>query len=492
MVPAQRNSITNASMLGAILSNMKIQLLSFICFFGHNIVLTQSQAVLVASISHSSKDTIQVIVEDNNVLWKSDTYNLLRQDDRYMGNLPISKASFFYLKEGANYIHGFIEPGDSLLIRYDAAKKNETLSFDGKKRGVLSLYNKFIQFKLRDKLKAQLPVAKQSKYPFDHLFQFLDSIENGFLKQLQQLKYELSNEAMQALTGYIKAQTLSSRYHAVGLVYHESAEQTIATRTNELTNYSQQQIKNLRRFEEKYHGVSAYVNAVYNVLFRHYADLLLEGKVDKSLTAKFAFLHSQLPPKLRTPVLTMFIEYEMGVTNDAAEIQYIAEQYFTNESEEVYNSYVASKIRNLAALKKGLPAPAFTLADEKGQMVNIDTFRGKVIYIDFWYASCVPCHALFNKLKPVKESYRDHPEVVFLNVSIDPEELWKTALKKFKIEGRHVFTQNQGSEHAIIKDYKVGQYPTTFLIDKEGRVYNATPPDDPNELMKQIETMIKQ
>ena len=137
-------------MLGAILSNMKIQLLSFICFFGHNIVLSQSQAVLVASISHSSKDTIQVIVEDNNVLWKSDTYNLLRQDDRYMGNLPISKASFFYLKEGANYIHGFIEPGDSLLIRYDAAKKNETLSFDGKKRGVLSLYNKFIQFKLRD------------------------------------------------------------------------------------------------------------------------------------------------------------------------------------------------------------------------------------------------------------------------------------------------------------------------------------------------------
>lgn len=467
-------------------------LLFGLAFFLIDLTASGQSAVFVASIANPSRDTVNVVVEDNDVIWKSDSYHLPIQNKRYQVRIPVSKPSFFYLKEGSHYVHGLIEPGDSIFIQYDGTKKNETLSFAGSKKEANTLYNQFIQFGLRDQLKAQLPVAKQKPYPFDHLFYFLDSLEHLYLEKLNKLKHELSGEALEALTGYIKAQFLFNRYNSVTFVYHESPEQTIANRPTELTAYSLRQIESLRQFDENYYGVSAYVNSVYKVLFLHYDGLLLEGKADKNLAKKFAYLNSQLPPKLRAPVLTMFIEYEMGVTNDAAEIQAIIKNYFTNAADEVYNSYVISKFDNLAALKKGLPAPDFTLDDEKGQKITLDALKGKVIYMDFWFASCGPCHVLFEKLKPVKEHFRKHPEVVFLNVSIDPETLWKASLKKFAIEGYHVFTQNKGSHHSIIKDYKVGQYPTTFLIDKNGRVYNAKPPDDPDELITQIEQMLQQ
>jgi cytochrome oxidase Cu insertion factor (SCO1/SenC/PrrC family) len=237
--------------------------------------------------------------------------------------------------------------------------------------------------------------------------------------------------------------------------------------------------------------VSAYVNSVYGVLFRHFDGLVLDGKVDKGLDNKFAYLSAQIPPKLRIPVLTMFLEYEMGKTNDASEISFIIDKYFKNDSSNVYNSYVRSKFQNLVELKKGLPAPTFILEDESGSLVSLEGLRGKVVFIDFWFSACAPCHVLFKQLIPVKEYFKDQPSVVFLNVSIDKDQLWKESLSRYRIQGFHAFTQNMGSEHRMIKDYKVVQYPTTFLIDKNGTIFNANPPDNPDELIGQIQRLLE-
>ena len=469
---------------------MRVLLSCLTCFLFTYAAYSQPVAVLAASIKNSTTDTIEIKVEDNDVIWKWDTYHLIKKDGSFQGNLPVKKPSFFYLKEGPNYVNGLIEPGDSIGIQYDAYNMGATLLFAGNKKNSLKIYNQLVRFKLRDKLKLQLPIAKQNPNPFDYLLHYLDSLESFYLNGIRQHSKEMSTEALTALNGYIKAQFISSRYHAVTQVYSESVDKTLEVRVKELTKYSLQQIKTIRQFEEKYNEVSAYVNAVYGVLFRHYDGLQLEDKMDKSLTKKFAYLNSQLPAKLRTPVLTMFIEFEMGKTNDANEIKSVIDQYFTSDANEVYNNYINSKFQALTALKKGLPAPNFTLQDKNGQVVTLDSLRGKVIYIDFWFASCMPCHALFKKLKPVKDYFRDQTEIIFLNVSVDTEKLWKESLQKFQIHGYHVFTQNKEREHSIIKDYKVFQYPTSFIIDRNGKIFNANPPDDPKELISQIEQIL--
>jgi thiol-disulfide isomerase/thioredoxin len=406
---------------------MKMQkillLLSFLII--NHIASGQGTAVIVASITNPSKDSIEIKVEENDVIWQSDRYHFVLKDGRYQGNISLKKPSFFWLREGSNYVNGFIEPGDTIVIRYDANKINETLSFEGSKRTALQIYNQLIQYRLRDSLKAQLKIAKQTPYPFDHLLHYLDSLETTFLNRLNDVRNEVSESAMTAFTGYIKAQFLSTRYHAVSIVYSETVDKTLETRRKELSSYSLEKVKNLRQFDEKFKDVSAYVNAIYGILFRYYDGLLLEGKAEKAIPAKFEYLASQIPPRLRTPVLTMFIEFEMGKTNDANEIRYIIDKYFTDPGEEVYNSYVYANFQSLAALKKGLPAPPFTLMDEKGERISLENLKGKVVYMDFWFASCAPCHALFKKLKPVKEHFRDNQQVVFLNVSIDSYKVWK-------------------------------------------------------------------
>jgi hypothetical protein len=41
-------------------------------------------------------------------------------------------------------------------------------------------------------------------------------------------------------------------------------------------------------------------------------------------------------------------------------------------------------------------------------------------------------------------------------------------------------------QHPVIKDYKVYGYPTSRLIDKNGKIFRAVPSTNPTELVKQI------
>ena len=111
--------------------------------------------------------------------------------------------------------------------------------------------------------------------------------------------------------------------------------------------------------------------------------------------------------------------------------------------------------------------------------------------MDFWFGACAPCHSLFTQIKPVKEHFKQNDNVVFLTISVDDNNLWKDALKKFKIPGYHAYTENKERAHAVIKDYKVQEYPTTFLIDKNGNIFLARPSTNPDELTSQIEEALK-
>lgn len=432
-------------------------------------------------------DTIKIILQTDNITRRSEVHRVPVYKGRFADTLQITTPTYFYTDDGANYVNGLIEPGDKITIVYNADSANTTLKFKGTGAEKMLFINALIKLKLYTRLKGQLPIAKTKKYPFDFLFTYSDSISNAMFNQLDAAKLLMSPESYSLFSADIKATVMGNKYRSVGLMYHESVDETLHTRDKELTKSSKHYLQHILSFDETLYYSSNYVNEVYNMLFVHYDGLILASKISKNLIDKYAYLSKKLPGKLKVPVLTLFLEYDIEKLNQAEDVEILISQIYSSPEDSVYKKHVEKRYADATTFKKGMNAPDFILENEKGEKVTLAAFKGKVLYIDFWYKACGPCHALFQTIEPVKKYFSLHNEVVFLNISVDRKETWEEALKKYTIPGYHVFTENKESSHPIITSYKVAGYPTTCLIDRKGKIFIATPSNNPAELKKQIE-----
>ena len=461
-------------------------------------IFAQGQPVSIISgkIINPISDTLKCVLKINSITLETRTITIIAKNGEFKEALPIAKPTFFYVKDGQNYIHGLIEPGDNILIQYNAADFRNSLSFSGKGREKCVFLNSFysdrISFMDKKNYKERVLTAKNQKYPFDYLLNVVDSVENKYFQKLDSIKTFLSRESFVCLKAQVKSAFLSSRYHAITDVYSESLDETLEKRKNELTSRTKQDIEGLLKFDDSFYASTAYAEAVYNILFVHYAALQMTNKKSEKLLDKYDYLNKHLTKNLKIPVLTLFLDSDIGILNQAEDIEAVIKKTYLLPKDSLYRNFIVQKFIEVTTFKKGKPAPDFRVENLKGEVVSLASFKGKVIYLDFWYAACSPCHALFQKLKPAKEYFKDNENVVFLNVSIDKKDVWEKALTRFNIEGYHAFTQNKEGEHDIVKSYKVAGYPTTCLIDKNGNIFAATPSSNPDEFIKQIKDALKE
>lgn len=120
-------------------------------------------------------------------------------------------------------------------------------------------------------------------------------------------------------------------------------------------------------------------------------------------------------------------------------------------------------------------APAMTLpvlqaADgigPAGADLALDDLRGRIVVVNFWASWCLPCITEAPVLEAVAQRYREGGEVVVLGV--DSEDLTDNA---------RAFIREHGVTYPIVRDgpgdyrrdFQVGYYPETFVIDAEGRI----------------------
>ena len=113
------------------------------------------------------------------------------------------------------------------------------------------------------------------------------------------------------------------------------------------------------------------------------------------------------------------------------------------------------------------PAPDFELKDVNGKVVHLSDYKGKVVLLDFWATWCGPCGIEIPWFTEFQRKYKDRGFTV-LGVSMD-DGGWKD-VKPFVAEQKINYQIVLGDDKTSDRYGDVEALPTTFVIDREGRI----------------------
>jgi peroxiredoxin len=128
-----------------------------------------------------------------------------------------------------------------------------------------------------------------------------------------------------------------------------------------------------------------------------------------------------------------------------------------------------SRITALRKLGIGKPAAAIAAVTSEGTHITLDTFKGKVLLLDFWASWCKPCR---QEMPNVKGVYNDFHGKGFeiLGISLDVrEDDFKRYVEEQDISWPQVFDGN-GWNSPVGRLYAVNSIPSTFLLDRNGAI----------------------
>ena len=121
-----------------------------------------------------------------------------------------------------------------------------------------------------------------------------------------------------------------------------------------------------------------------------------------------------------------------------------------------------------ASLASSTPAPDVTFISIAGDKVSTQSLRGKVVMVNFWATSCVTCVKEMPDMVATYNKYKGQGlEFVAVAMQYDRPDY----VLNFAEQRKLPFTVALDSAGDIARQFgDVTLTPTTFLIDKEGRI----------------------
>jgi peroxiredoxin len=150
----------------------------------------------------------------------------------------------------------------------------------------------------------------------------------------------------------------------------------------------------------------------------------------------------------------------------------MAKSTFASLGQPAKNSLYGKRIAEYQRVyaKTGIGAsPEFTARDTSGKIVALSSFRGKYVLVDFWASWCAPCRKENpNVVEAYKKFHNKGFEIVSISLDTKKDD-WLHAIQMDGLTWKHV-SDLKGWESGLVKEYGVTVVPTSFLIDKEGKV----------------------
>ena len=121
------------------------------------------------------------------------------------------------------------------------------------------------------------------------------------------------------------------------------------------------------------------------------------------------------------------------------------------------------------AVEEGEKAPDFSLLNLSQEKVRLSDYQGKVIILDFWATRCPPCVKEIPHFVELQREWADKG-VQIIGTSLDRQgelNMLKAFVKEYEINYPILLY-----DEITLKKYSPIKFiPTTFVIDKEGKIY---------------------
>lgn len=152
-----------------------------------------------------------------------------------------------------------------------------------------------------------------------------------------------------------------------------------------------------------------------------------------------------------------------------------------------YGKVMGELVTKLDAISIGKVAPSFSQADPEGNLITLESFRGKYVLLDFWASWCGPCRQENPNLVRTYQKFQ-HKLSIF-GISLDQKkEPWLKAIKDDQLTWPQV-SDLKFWNNAVAELYQVRSIPANFLLDKDGKIIarNLRGPD----LERTLEQLLK-
>jgi thiol-disulfide isomerase/thioredoxin len=106
------------------------------------------------------------------------------------------------------------------------------------------------------------------------------------------------------------------------------------------------------------------------------------------------------------------------------------------------------------------------LNDADGRPVSLSNFRGKIVFLNFWTTWCPTCRIEMPSMEKLYQKYKDG---AFAMVTINLQES-AARVKEFFKEFKLTFTALLDTEGEVGIMFGINQIPTTYILDKKGRI----------------------
>ncbi len=457
---------------------MKINSIFFlILIFSFNsiVALSQNNTLIIGKVKNTNlvKD-IELRVDELYINGKVDSYTTqIQEDNTFAFALEIKAPQMIKMVYSRNVLDFYIEPFDTLYMEIDANLFPYDVGFTGTGEYNNNLLVKY--FKEFPKTTNQFEYLQYRSGIFwfhippkiDDMMQRMSKesyAESMKARQKNRMEYvqKYHKENPGGLTDmfieYIEAE-INYEYGYYMLCYgnvFKNKHSVTADFFDPLLDISlnSNQIGNF--YFREY--LKAYINYQYMDIFSNTDDSVYSGQYDLA--------------EIRLEELSMAY-FESEIITKALykkKIDVILEKYYqfldTNPYFE-FNDKVINAYQKVMKYHTGSPAPSFELTNLKGETINLNTFAGQPVLLNFWASWCKPCMKKMERLR-VYQKELEEKGIVFLNVSFDrKEEVWKSTIEKNNIGGVHVYLP-EGTESEMAKKYNVRAIPQFYIIDKNG------------------------